>query len=168
MILLVHLLLGALIGQKISNPILAIVLAFLSHYFLDFIPHIEYPLKEDTKNWNDFLSNALKIFLDFCLGILLILIFSKNQLIIYICAFLAILPDGFTVLSHFIPNKILEIHSNFHTKKIHFLKYNPVEYCEAAISPSAKLFNRLKKISNFWRIISQIMILIISVILLRY
>lgn len=148
MILLVHLLLGAAIGSSIKNVPLAIILAFLSHYLLDFIPHAEYSIAEAKKNeWRKMLLNVLKISIDFCLGILLILIFSKNQPIIYICAFFAVIPDGLTVINSFMPNKFTEAHDKLHTKRIHFLKY--------------------KKISRFWRIASQAMVVLISIILLK-
>ncbi|MCX6721199.1 MAG: hypothetical protein NT026_01185 [Candidatus Staskawiczbacteria bacterium] len=136
MILLVHMLLGAAMGHVVKNPILAIIMAYLSHYLLDFIPHIEYDVKK-----------LKKIILDLCLGILFIFLFSKNNPVIYICAFFAILPDGFTVLNNLFPNKILEIHNKLHTKKIHFLRDN-------------------KKISNFWRVFSQLLIIFISILLL--
>jgi hypothetical protein len=146
MILLIHLLFGAAIGSTVKNIPLAIILAFLSHYFLDFLPHTEYPIENiEEKQWRKLLPNILKIALDFCLGFLFILIFSKNQPIIYVCAFFAILPDSFIVLNHFMSNKILEIHDKFH-QQIHFLKY--------------------KKISKFWRIVSQVMVVIISIALL--
>jgi hypothetical protein len=148
MILLVHLLFGAAIGSVVKNIPLAIILAFLGHYFLDFIPHIEYHIENtEKKQWQAVLPNILKISLDFLLGTLLILIFSKNQPIIYVCAFFAILPDGFTVLNNLIPNRVLEIHRKFHIEKIHFLKD--------------------KKISKFWRIISQVIVVIISVVLMK-
>lgn len=138
MILLVHLLLGALIGQKISNLFLAIILAFLSHYFLDLFPHIEYPIENITnKNWKKSLPDFLKVSLDFLAGIFLILIFSGNQPIIYVCAFFAILPDGLSLFHR----------SNFHNEKIHFLKN--------------------KKISNFWRIFSQVAAAIICLIFFK-
>lgn len=148
MILLVHLLFGAATGSTIKNIPLAIILAFLSHYFLDLIPHIEYNIENvEKKQWRAMLPNIFKISLDFCLGILLILIFSKNQPIIYICGFVAAIPDCLTALCYFIPNKLLKIHYELH-QKIHFLKD--------------------KKISNFWRIASQVAVVIVSVILLKY
>jgi len=148
MILLVHLLFGAAIGASIKNIILAIILAFLSHYFLDLLPHAEYSVGSIRKSrWNRALPELLKILLDFSLGIVLIFIFSKNYPIIYICAFFAILPDGFSVISNHFPNEISAIHNKLHLDKIHFLKN--------------------KKISNFWRILTQAAIVIISVILLR-
>jgi len=148
MILLVHLLFGAAIGSTVKNIPLAIVLAFLSHYFLDLIPHIDYPVKSTEKNqWHKILIAFLKVATDICAGILLILIFSKNQPIIYICGFAALIPDGLTVLKYLIPNqKILEAHYRLH-QKIHFLED--------------------KKISKFWRITSQVIVALISIITLR-
>ena len=75
MILLIHLLLGALIGQKITNPILAIVLAFLSHYLLDLLPHVEYGIKNiEEERWKRAFPEFVRVFFDFCAGIFLILI----------------------------------------------------------------------------------------------
>ena len=149
MILLVHLLLGALIGQKISNPFLAIILAFLSHYFLDLFPHIEYPIKNiKQKQWHKAMPDILRVILDFCSGISLIFLFSKNNPIIYVCAFFAILPDGFTFLGYFLNNKTLKLHNDFHGGKIHFHKN--------------------KKISIFWRIFSQVAVAVICVILFKF
>ena len=149
MILLVHLLFGAAIGAAVKNIPLAIILAFLSHYLLDSIPHVDgYPVKiTQTRQWYKMLVNILAVTLDFCLGILLILIFSKNQPIIYICALLAVVPDGFYVLNDLIPNKFLKNHDLLH-EKIHFLQD--------------------KKISKFWRITNQVVVVVISIILLHY
>lgn len=150
MILLVHLLFGALIGQKISNPFLAIILAFLSHYLLDLIPHVEYSIEniKEEKKWRKVLPELLKIFLDFCLGLLIIFLFSKNQPITYVCALFAIVPDGLTVLSQLFPYKILKIHNAFHFEKIHWF--------------------RDKKISNFWRIVSQVIVVALLLILFKF
>ncbi len=152
MILLVHLLFGAAVASKIQNPVFAIVLAFLSHYLLDLIPHTEYNIENiRKKQWNKSFIDIFKIAFDFFVGILLILLFSNpptglGQPIIFIAAFFAILPDGLTVLGYFLKIKFLELHKKFHQKKIHFLKD--------------------KKISVFWRITSQAIIIIISIFLL--
>ena len=152
MILLAHLLFGAAIGHIVKNmpgyPLGLIILAFLSHYFLDMFPHIEYNIENiEKKQWRRALPQFLAVGLDFLMGVLLIFIFSNpstisERSIIYVCAFFAILPDGLTILNDFLPNKILETHNNFHQKIIHFLKN--------------------KKISNFWRIASQAIVVIIS------
>ena len=148
MILTPHLLLGAAIASKIEYAPLAIILAFSSHYLLDLIPHTEYSIDNiEKKQWQKSLPDILRVFLDFSFGILFILIFSNNQLIVFVGAFFAILPDGLSLLNSVFPNKILKIYSNIHQGKIHFLKY--------------------KKISKFWRIASQALIAIISIVLLR-
>jgi len=139
MILLAHLLFGATIASYIKNSILAVVLAFFSHYLLDFLPHAEYSISNKK-------TAIFKIAVDFCLGILLIYILSDNLFIIYVCAFVAIIPDGLTVLSRFLPNKFFSWYNNLHSKKIHFLKY--------------------KKIPIFWRIFSQVLVVAIFLILL--
>ena len=147
MILTPHLLLGAVIGSLVENIPLAIILAFLSHYFLDFIPHIEYSIKNIiTKNWRGSFFDFLKIFSDFLLGIILIYFFSNNHPIIYVCAFIAIIPDGLSVFSMFFNLKILHIHNNFHQIKIHFLKN--------------------KRVSSIWRLAMQALIVVVCILLL--
>ena len=147
MILLVHMLFGAAIGVLVKNIPLAIIIAFLSHYFLDLFPHIEYNIQNiKEKQWRKAVPQILKVFLDFGLGIILILFFSNNKLIILIYGFFAVLPDGLAFINHIIQNKILKIHDELHGEKIHFLKY--------------------KKISIFWRLLSQIIVVIISIITL--
>jgi hypothetical protein len=143
MILLVHLLFGALIGQKISNPLLAIILAFLGHYFLDFIPHIEYPnnVSQGIRR-----RDIVKVLADFISGILLIMLFSENRPIIYVSALFAILPDIIYASKFFWSNRLIRTHERFHDK-IHFLGN--------------------KKIPMFLRIFSQVIVVILCLILLR-
>jgi hypothetical protein len=148
MILLAHLLFGAAIGSSINNVFLAIVLAFLGHYFLDLFPHIEYNIENiKEKQWRKALPAFLRVFIDFCLGIALIFIFSNNNPLVYVCAFFSILPDGLSFLYIIWPNKILGANYKIHTK-IHFLKN--------------------KKISTFWRIFSQVLAVIISILILIF
>jgi len=151
MILLVHMLFGSAVGyvvlSKTGRIDLAVTLAFFSHYFLDLFPHIEYPLPYiKNKNWKRFFPDILKVMLDFGLGLLTILIFSKNQPVLYAFSLAAIVPDGFTIITSLFP-KFLARHNKIHTEKIHFLKY--------------------KKIPNFWRIATQVSAVIISITLLN-
>jgi hypothetical protein len=144
----VHLLFGAAIGSKIGYLWLALILAFLSHYFLDLFPHTEYPIENIKNNqWQKSFPDFLRVATDFGLGIFVIFLFSDNYLKTYACAFAAIIPDGLTFLEYFFHNKLFKIHNNFHLKKIHYFKN--------------------KKIANFWRFFTQIAAVIISVILLK-
>lgn len=132
----------------VKNIPLAIILAFLSHYLLDFIPHFDYSLDDVEKgHWRKMVPNIAKVAIDLCLGIILVLLFSKNQPIVYTCAFFALVPDGLTILNNLFPNKILELHRRFHIDKIHFLKD--------------------KKISIFWRILSQVLVVMVSIIIMQ-
>ena len=147
MILLVHLLFGAAIGYSIKNVWLAIILAFLGHFFLDLFPHIEYDIESFKENQlYKKVIVVLKVIADICIGLLLILIFSKSFPIIYICAIISALPDSLTLLNWLIPNKALKAVYSFH-QKVHFLKH--------------------KKISTFWRISSQVVVAVICILLLR-
>ena len=142
MILLVHLLFGALIGQKIANPFLAIILAFLGHYLLDSIPHVEYTKIGSKIGRRDIVLVAT----DLLTGLLLIAIFAKHQPIVYICAFFAVLPDILFSLSLILHNKFLTMHEKIHNG-VHFLEN--------------------KKISKFWRIASQVVVATICVVFLK-
>ena len=121
MILAIHELAGAAIIQLTPNPVLGAILAFLSHYVLDAFPHIEYKTKEIEARSR---RGAPKEFglatIDSTLGILAILsVTSPEELLVTLMgAFVAILPDGFSVLSFLIQNKLLALQLAFH-KKIH-------------------------------------------------
>lgn len=146
MILTPHLLAGAALASKIQIAPLALILAFLSHYFLDFIPHQDHCVKHiKERQWRKSFLEFLKIGVDFCFGIFLIFMFFDKQPIIYAGAFLAILADGLAFLNLIFPNKALRAHEIFH-RKIHFLEY--------------------KKIPRFWRIFSQILIIFIAILFL--
>ncbi len=146
MILLVHMILGALIGQNINNPIIAVAIALLSHYLLDIIPHIEYSIKNiSQKNWAKSFLEFTKVFFDVLTGLLVIFLVSNRQPMVYVGAICAIIPDGFSFLNLFLKNKIFELHSNIHQEKIHFLKN--------------------KKISVFWRLFSQATVVVAVVVL---
>ena len=77
------------------------------------------------------------------------IISSKNNLVIYICAFVAMVPDGLTLVSYAFPNKISKAHDYMHTQKIHYL-------------------TKQKKFPIFWRITTQAIAIIISIALLKY
>lgn len=149
MILTVHLLAGAVITQKFPNLFLGLFLAFLSHYFLDFLFHREYIIKNIIeKRWRNSFFDFLKVALDISFGILLILVLSKNILLALAGGFLGILPDGLTLLFLIFPkNGLFERHYYFHRRIIHFF---------------AK-----KKIPLFWGILSQILTAFIAVYFLR-
>ncbi|MBI2450187.1 MAG: hypothetical protein HYV47_01470 [Candidatus Nealsonbacteria bacterium] len=116
MILSAHLLAGAVIASKISNPILALPLALLSHYFLDLLPQTEYSISNiKAKRWSKSLLDWSKVFLDISFGILLIYLFSDKSPLIFIGAIPAIIPDGMTLVYILFPGKkLIKLHHKFH------------------------------------------------------
>ncbi len=154
MVLTPHLLVGAAIVAKIKFlPLpLTLLLAFLSHYFLDSLPHSAYSIKNiQRKNWSKSLPDFLKVFLDIFLGFLLIFIFSKNFFLAGIGGFLAILPDGLIFLGLIFPNKLLKLYDSL-KRKIHFPEN---QECEN------------KKIPLFWGILSQVLVMLLAIYFLR-
>ncbi len=147
MVLTPHLLVGAAIATNIKFLPLALGLAFLSHYFLEFFPHLEYSIKNiQEKRWKKSLPEFLKVFLDISIGAFLVFIISKNFFLAGTGGFFAILPDGFVLLSLIFSNKLLTLHHTF-MKRIHFFKD--------------------KKISPFWGILSQSLIIAVAIYFLQ-
>jgi predicted metal-dependent hydrolase len=151
MILLVHMLFGTAIGSLTNNIYLGIIFALLSHYFADLIPHMEYldSVELSIKNIVEgkikrYLIDAIKVSIDFFLGIIAIYWLAGTNLILYIYAFVAILPDGFTVISAIFPSPIFAAHDTFHTQWMHYL-------------------TKKKKFSRFWKTFSQICVISLSV-----
>lgn len=89
-----HALTGAIVGLSISNPYLAIPLAFLSHFALDALPHFDYANIKRVLPTNRFLRN-LVIDVSLCVLLVVSLFFSNsvNWLLASICAFVATSPD---------------------------------------------------------------------------
>lgn len=119
MILMTHILTGAAIGSTVANPILGALLAFLSHYILDALPHKEYSIENILDaNWKKSLWDFSKVFLDFGLGIGILSYFvfmAHLSPFILVLGFTGALSDGLTFLNLLLPkNKILVKLCKFH------------------------------------------------------
>lgn len=132
MILTSHLLTGAAITTKVTNPFLSLPLAILSHYLLDTLPHRDYRFnnRKNTKrilkerSWQDLKSNFFRFFLDGFLIILdgifglivIFLIFSGKSLppFFWLVIFGTILPDLLASLYYIFPRGVLKKHFLFH------------------------------------------------------
>ncbi len=102
-----HALTGAIIGLTITNPFLAIPIAFISHYFLDSLPHFGI-----TKDNDKFIrSKGFKIFLSLdisaciILALIIFLINTRSYLIVILCAFIATSPDLVNLKRFILVNK---------------------------------------------------------------
>lgn len=110
MILATHAVAGAAAAKIFeSNPLAAFIVAFLSHFILDAIPHWDYTLLSYKKSldplngnmvWGKkFIIDLVRIFFDFWTGIFLSILFFKTQSnyqtsIIILGAFGGMLPDA--------------------------------------------------------------------------
>ena len=100
-----------------------------------------------ARNWAKSVPDFTKVAIDMILGFIVIYLFSGNNPIVYIGVITALIPDSLTLISRSFPNKFLAKHDDFHIEKVHYLKH--------------------KKISNFWRILTQIIAVAVSFFLLR-
>lgn len=110
MILTPHLVSGALIGAKIHSFWAIMILAILSHFLLDRLPHWEYAdrgLKEMEGRY--FLIFVLKALVDLTIGLLIVWrLFHTSAGLFYALggAGAAVLPDGLIFLNRLTRQKI--------------------------------------------------------------
>jgi membrane-bound metal-dependent hydrolase YbcI (DUF457 family) len=114
MLLLSHAFTGAIIGEKIANPWLIGLLAFGSHFLLDWIPHWSYdvPEKMDAREFLKIVPDILPTII-----IYLIFLYSFPELWFNITlgVGLAILPDFLTLTRYFtFLNRIFNKFNSWH------------------------------------------------------
>ena len=116
MLLTPHILVGVAIITLVQNPILGLIFVLLSHYLLDLFPHTEYSVKNiRNRQWSKSSPDFLKTFLDIALGLSIVYLTIGYTSLILIAIFVAILPDGFTLLHSIFPaNSLLKKHMKIH------------------------------------------------------
>jgi len=96
-----HALTGAAIGLTVANPVLALPLAFLSHFVCDAIPHYDPPGEDGPVRFSSrrFVYEFLVVGAGLCLALALLLaiVRPKHWLGAVFCAFLATSPDLFWI-----------------------------------------------------------------------
>jgi len=144
MILITHILFSAIIIKYIKFLPLALVLAFLSHYLLDSIPHQDYSIKNiKQRHWSNAFPDFLEVFLDVFAGFFIILLFSDNALPALLGGFMACLPDFISFLGIIFPS--LKTLDKIH-KKIHW--------------------DENEKVSLFWKTFFQLFIILLSILVI--
>ncbi len=132
-----HILIGAMIGAKIKKIGWVIILALLSHFILDRIPHWDYGngiLEKAFKNkkYKKIFIFSSKVFLDILIGlsIVFLIIWQKDKLeinylifvFIGICA--SVFPDFLTVIARLFPKmKLSKKYIKFHIEIMHSPKH---------------------------------------------
>lgn len=115
MILSIHMLAGAGIGSKLSNLWLVGLLAFISHFLLDILPHWEYRNPRPPATFKKWLRVAIDLFIGSILIGLIIWYLPNNKIPIILGTIVALIPDGLDVVSWYWLNKYLKILSRFHS-----------------------------------------------------
>lgn len=91
-----HALTGALIGLTVSNPVLAVLLAFGSHFVLDSLPHFGDDHNKLKLTFNGRIFQTI-LFTDIGLCLLLagtiFVVQPAHWFVIILCAFIATSPD---------------------------------------------------------------------------
>jgi len=153
MILTPHLAFGAAIGIEVAYLPLAIILALLSHYILDIIPHTDYSIKNlKDRKWDKTKVELVRVAADGLVGLLLIFVMweisDANLLHVLIPAFFGAAPDLLSFLLFMFPkNRLLRWHYNIH-RNLHFLEN--------------------KKISRYWRVLFQLLVVVVSFLIIRH
>ena len=127
MILATHALAGAALTHTYKNLVIAFFVSFVSHYFLDMIPHWHYHvprIKKITRGHEvisikdidrEILWEIGKISIDFLLGLTVsLVVFDGSGIAVLVGVFGAILPDLLAGLAKVLPLKPLMWHDKFH------------------------------------------------------
>lgn len=91
-----HALVGAAIAVKIANPVVALPLAFVSHFVFDMLPHWDVMTEADKTNHK---AIFIKSSLDVIVGFGLVFLFFGFSPMIFLGAFVSQLPDWLEVPS---------------------------------------------------------------------
>ena len=132
MYLTVHAAAGILIGSYVNKPLASFILAIISHFILDLVPHNDgdIPTKgQSIKTLRKFYFNKIfaLIYLDICLSIVVAVILLTNNIHLLSRSIIwgmvgSILPDIFLILSFFWrKNRLLHKFNELHN----FLHYSP-------------------------------------------
>lgn len=147
MLLTPHALVGAGIGASADNIALIIILAFASHFILDMLPHFDWAIWHDNKDFDLEIRDYILVIIDFLIsaGLLYFLWYNSGRdSSILVGAFFAVLPDMIDVVPYW--NKSLRklpVFSQLH--KLH-----------------TAIHFRLKPKYWYWGVITQMIIIIIT------
>lgn len=113
-----HVLVGAALAMKISNPFTLVFFAFVSHFVIDMIPHHDYDI-------DPFKKKFYKMLIDGVIAGLLLWYFVahlpfEQQVLFVLGGFFAIFPDGLWMLHRLFSWKFLEPYVSIH-HKLHWL-----------------------------------------------
>lgn len=132
MVLMTHVITGASVSSLVPEyPVAGFVFGLASHFILDSIPHWDYKLNSESispekennfKIDKNFITDLLKIGIDFLLGLGLVYLFLKNFNLAVIFGIVGgVLPDFLWIVSKYLKcepfTSICRFHKFVHSKK---------------------------------------------------
>lgn len=113
-----HALTGAIIGLTISQPVPAMILALLSHFVLDAIPHFKLDKPDDELLKSTWFRNYLVVEAVVCFALVVLLFTASpnNWFIPAFCAFLAASPDLLSINKYLKTRRGLKHKPNLYTQ----------------------------------------------------
>ncbi len=114
-----HAMTGAIVGLTVASPVIALPLAFVSHYVLDAIPHFKANQPDEVLLKTNWFRNYLVVEALLCFLIVVALFVSRPNywFIPAMCAFLAAAPDLFSI------NKYLKVRAGKQWKPGWYVKF---------------------------------------------
>lgn len=153
MILSVHMLVGAAIGSKVRNYWAIFILALISHFILDAIPHWEYTGLAADVSGDVFMAVTVKALLDILIGVSVISwLFKSSRLVCPAIwgAFFALLPDGL-IFTYVLAQVFFNWQPTFLISPIAF--HDKIHYTDGADL-------------LFWRIVAEAIITVLAIFIL--
>ncbi len=132
MYLSVHAAAGVLIGSTINNSPIAFIVGFLSHFFLDMMPHADPDIPAQGHNAKSlrkkyFNKIVALVYFELCVGVITLAALLTNNIHLITAPIIwgvlgSILPDILQALSFLRPqNRFLKKFNELH----HFIHYSP-------------------------------------------
>ena len=121
---------GALIALTVNKPILALPLAFLSHFVLDAFPHFGY---EGNRGYGEAFKHKLTyivILLDIVGLMLLLWAVAGKGWLVYVAGIVALSPDLLGLYNYFGIDRKHKDPSQFIINKLHRKFHRQIEWCE--------------------------------------
>lgn len=143
-----HLVAGALIAATVTQPMVAIPLAFMSHFFMDAMPHYGDTNERSwlSRNFKYILALDAVIGLSFLIAVMVLQ--PLNWGLIVACAIIAVLPDALWV-----PYFLADIKHEYKqpTKVARFLKW--IQWGERPWGIYLELILLIYLLAVFWQIV---------------
>ncbi len=122
MFLVVHAAVGAIAGNVVASPEIAFILGFVSHFFLDMIPHGDDGMLEDYQNGKDRRLALFKVGADVLATVVLIAAFYVGQ------DFISPLNVAMGIAGGLLPDLLVGIHEMTRVKKRHWFSRHLLEF----------------------------------------